>query len=52
MPLKIIDPATGEKIGSTRLARQVLAAAIDELDANRFATSRTGTRIFRLFIAD
>ncbi|MEY4436611.1 MAG: hypothetical protein RL100_75 [Actinomycetota bacterium] len=33
MPLKIIDPATGEKIGSTRLARQVLTAAIDELDA-------------------
>lgn len=34
MPLKIIDPATGEKIGSTRLARQVLAAAIDDLDAD------------------
>jgi hypothetical protein len=34
MPLKIIDPATGEKIGSTRLARQLLAAAIDDLDAD------------------
>lgn len=34
MALRIIDPATGEKIGSTRLAREVLTEAIGNLDSN------------------
>lgn len=33
MALKLIDPATGEKIGSTRLAREVLTEAIGNLDS-------------------